>query len=247
MYYLRRIQIEFSKFRKNIYKFYIKKLLGKKNGIEFGGPTALFSDKNFNFQIYNYLKLDGANLFNENYFQQPKNEKFEYGNSTGKQFEVDVSSYSSLQILKKKYGFILNSHLIEHLANPLNSLKLWHGVLEEDGYLISVVPDYRYSFDRKRPLTQLEHFIQDYQNKVSENDTTHVDEQLRLHDWELGGMDNFEELVKKNEETRVLHHHTFTKKTLIELLELANFTTIISFKIDKLNIVNIAKKINDCK
>ena len=63
--------------------------------------------------------------------------------------------------------------------------------MNESGYILTIMTDYRFCFDRQRPLTTIEHLKEDYNNDVGEDDTTHIEEQKRLHDWSLGGHKNF--------------------------------------------------------
>lgn len=214
-----------------------------KTGIEFGGPTELFSNPNYNMNIYPHVELDGANIFEDNHFQKIT-ENFYYGGKIGKQYNIDCVNEDQLSKLEKKYDFILTSHVIEHIANPIKSLHLWKKyVLRDGGFIVSVIPDYQYCFDRKRPLTSLDHLIEDYFSGVDEDDNTHIEEQKKLHDWTCGGHKDFYKLCDKNGATRVVHHHTFNINLVEEMFEYCGFEKILSFKHDDLNIVNLSKRV----
>jgi predicted SAM-dependent methyltransferase len=219
-------------------------LLNQKSGIEFGGPTELFSFLEHRMPIYYYTNLDGGNIFENNHFQRGFTDDYNYlPKKTGTQFNVDCTNEEDLKKINKKYDFILTSHVIEHIANPIKTIKLWSDLLlNESGYILSIMPDYRFCFDRKRPLTTIDHIKEDYNNNVSEDDTTHIEEQKQLHDWSLGGHKEFYMLCENNYQTRVVHHHTFTEETVKELLSESGFETLISFKSDDLNIVNLSVK-----
>ena len=47
----------------------IVETLRNKKGIEFGGPTGLFSVPEHNLHLYPHVNLDGGNILNNNYFQ----------------------------------------------------------------------------------------------------------------------------------------------------------------------------------
>jgi len=49
--------------------------------------------------------------------------------------------------------FVFSSHVIEHLVNPLQVLQNWWNCLAPGGAIVAVVPDARYSFDLRQPLT----------------------------------------------------------------------------------------------
>ena len=51
--------------------------------------------------------------------------------------------------------FIYSSHVFEHLPNPFKVLKKWHSKLKHDGWILAVIPDPRYTFDYRQPLTTL--------------------------------------------------------------------------------------------
>lgn len=49
--------------------------------------------------------------------------------------------------------FIFSSHVFEHLVNPLQVLQNWWRCLAPGGVIAAVVPDARYSFDLRQPVT----------------------------------------------------------------------------------------------
>lgn len=215
--------------------------LRDKSGIEFGGPTELFATPGYGMHLYPGVNLDGGNIIKNNYFQSNLSSNFFYGDKLGRQYDIDCTNEDQLKKLKK-YDFIVTSHAIEHFANPIHTLKMWEQhVLKPGGYILSVVPDYRYCFDRKRPLTTIDHLIADYIEDVGEGDKTHIEEQKKLHDWSYGGHHQFYELCEINHLTRVVHHHTFTIELVEELFAYCGFKTVVSYKQDELNIVNLSK------
>jgi hypothetical protein len=215
--------------------------LKDKSGIEFGGPTELFSNPQYGMHLYPHVHLDGGNIIKNNYFQSNLGSNFLYGQKLGKQYDVDCTNEDQLKRLRK-YDFIVTSHAIEHFANPIKTLKLWEKyLLKENGYILSIVPDYQYCFDRKRPLTTMEHLIEDYNTDIGEDDTTHIQEQKDLHDWSYGGHHQFYELCEINHLTRVVHHHTFDIELVEEMFDYCGFKKVISYKQDELNIVNLSK------
>lgn len=224
------------------FELVIESLKGK-TGIEFGGPTELFSNPGYRMPLYQHVFLDGGNITSDNYFQSGFSSNFLYGTKLGKQFDVDCTNEMHLRKLKK-YDFIVTSHAIEHFANPIKTLKSWEKyVLNPGGYILSIIPDREFCFDRKRPLTKIEHLICDYVEDIGEDDKTHIEEQKELHDWSYGGHVNFYELCEINYLTRVVHHHTFDVKLVEDMFSYAGFENIISYKHDELNIVNLSKVI----
>ena len=59
--------------------------------------------------------------------------------------------------------FVIASHIIEHLANPLAMLVDIHRVLRDGGLLVLIVPDRHVTFDRSRQPTPLVHLVDEYE------------------------------------------------------------------------------------
>ena len=55
--------------------------------------------------------------------------------------------------------FVFSSHVFEHLVNPLQVLQNWWRCLTPGGVIAAVVPDARYSFDLRQPITGTDAFL----------------------------------------------------------------------------------------
>lgn len=82
--------------------------------------------------------------------------------------------------------FVIACHLLEHTHDPIRALLAWHRVLKPGGRVLCIVPDGRYTFDRGRPLTTLDHLLWDFANAGTETklllDLGHVAEcNLNMH------------------------------------------------------------------
>lgn len=219
------------------------KFLESKQGIEFGGPTELFYSAQHNMLLYPYVLLDGGNLFDSNPFQTNITNDYMYMDKVGRQLNIDCADINMVKAIPIKYDFIVTSHVIEHIANPIKAIKSWSDyILKPNGLILSIIPDYRYCFDRNRPLTTMEHILNDYKNNVGEDDITHIEEQKQLHDWTCGGHNDFYNLCDMNIKTRVVHHHTFTPETVEQLFMESGLNPIMTFKHDDLNIINLSVK-----
>ncbi|MFI5037024.1 MAG: methyltransferase domain-containing protein [Solirubrobacterales bacterium] len=118
------------------------------------------------------------------------------------------------------YDALLVSHVFEHLANPLGALGEWQRVVRPGGHLLLVVPHRDGTFDHRRPVTSLEHMREDADLGTGEDDLTHLEEVLALHDLERDpGAPNrevFEQRCRENPSTRAMHHHVFVSRTVLE-------------------------------
>jgi SAM-dependent methyltransferase len=111
--------------------------------------------------------------------------------------------------------------MLEHTANPIKAISEWLRVLKPNGTLVLVVPHRDGTFDHRRPITTLEHLIEDFERGTTEADLTHLPEILSLHDLPMdppaGTPEQFKERSERNLENRCLHHHVFDTRLAIEL------------------------------
>jgi SAM-dependent methyltransferase len=69
--------------------------------------------------------------------------------------------------------FMVASHVLEHLANPIGAIAELFRVLRPGGRAAIAVPDKRFTFDRPRALTPFEHLWRDYLGEVTANTDEH--------------------------------------------------------------------------
>ena len=85
---------------------------------------------------------------------------------------LDVDRLSGLA--DSSVDFVIASHVLEHLANPLAMLVDIHRVLRRGGLLVLLVPDRHKTFDRNRLPTPLSHLVDEYDRDVREVDDDHI-------------------------------------------------------------------------
>ena len=71
-------------------------------------------------------------------------------------------------------GYVASSHVLEHVANPVAALMEWYRVTTPGGHIYCVVPDRRFTWDRERRPTPVEHFFDDYARGTTPVDSTHI-------------------------------------------------------------------------
>ena len=227
------IEFYYMKIRKlgNLFQdrlLYINYVNGKK-GLEIGGPSFLFY---YSIPIYKYaLNIDGLNFANETLWEGKLTEGFNYkyySNKVGYQYIEDATNLSSIP--NENYDFVLSSHVLEHIANPLKAISEWARVLKHGGYLILVLPNKKNNFDHRRDTTIFKHLLEDYSNGTDEDDLTHLEEILTFHDLSLdlpaGDFESFKNRSLNNYQYRALHHHVFSLDLMSQVVEHFGFNTL---------------------
>jgi hypothetical protein len=104
---------------------------------------------------------------------------------------------------------------------------VWRAALRPGGHVLIVAPHGAATFDHRRPPTSVAHMLEDYERGTGEDDLTHLDETLRLHDRRrdptTADDDSWETDRRNNFETRLLHHHVFHGGNLAGLVDSAGF------------------------
>ncbi len=192
-----------------------------RSGLELGGPSSIFQPRGL-FPVYPLARaVDDCN-FRPDTVWEGKDAGSLRRQVPGRQFFAEATDLSAIPAAA--YDFVLSSHMLEHSANPLKALGEWQRVLKPDGLLLLVLPHKEGTFDHRRPVTPLQHLIQDFEQRRGEDDLTHLPEILQLHDLardpEAGDLESFRRRSQRNLENRCLHHHVFDTRSAVELVDL---------------------------
>lgn len=214
---------------KNKYHYYYK-LLYDKNGIEIGGPSAFFSQI---IDIYSIIKsLDGVNFSSSTIWEGKLNEGLSYkfgNNKIGYQYICDAVNMECIE--SSKYDFVLSCNNLEHIANPFKAISEMLRIIKKDGLIFLVLPNKNTNFDHKREITSFNHLQDDYEKNVTEEDISHLEEILALHDLSMdplaGDFGNFKNRSLKNYQNRCLHHHVFNMAILIKIFKYFNIKLLV--------------------
>jgi SAM-dependent methyltransferase len=200
----------------------VEKYLSGKSGLEIGGPSHVFET---NLPIYRHIQFLDNCVFSEVTHWEGARASgatfhFDRGKRTGNNFIAEGSTLES--IADGRYDFVLSSHNLEHMANPIKALNNWKRVLKPRGFLLLVLPDKHRTFDYRRPVTSLEHMRDDYARDMGEDDMTHVEEFVTLWDYKKFPIANsiaeHRERYRNNFQQRLLHHHVFDLKRATDLV-----------------------------
>lgn len=143
-----------------------------------------------------------------------------------------VDNGETLESIKdNSWDFVIANHMIEHCQNPIGTIENFLRVLKPGGLVYMGVPDKRYTFDRDRPLTSLDHLIQDYKEGPEWSKQSHFEEWVRL----------VEKSPEENMAVRMqalidmdysIHYHVWTAENFPELLQYAQNNLPFGFEVE---------------
>jgi len=152
-----------------------QRYLGDLEGIEIGGS----SQNDFGVDVINVDRY-GEGDAHYSFYKQAEIDAWGYGRP------VDVIARGhELPFADKSYDFVLASHVIEHIPDPIAALLEWDRVARR--YLFLVVPHRDRTFDRDRPLTPLDELIERHESGFSSDEDKH---------WSVWNAESFRELCE---------------------------------------------------
>jgi len=207
-----------------------------RQGIEIAGPTPTFAADG-PLPVYSIL----GSL--ENYGFEAAEGTFEFAGRTG---PSHVCETQALPRLDASCDFVLSSHVLEHIANPLRVLGEWHRVLRTDGALLLLLPHHARTFDHRRPVTSWDHLLADFRQQTREDDRTHIPEAIRLTDirhWTFKTWPNWQGSFENNIMHRCVHHHVFDLDLARRAVEFSGFQVKAAELVFPFHIVLLASKL----
>jgi SAM-dependent methyltransferase len=120
---------------------------------------------------------------------------------------VDVIDDGELlgTIPEESQDFIIANHFLEHCEDPIRTIETHLGKLKPGGVLFYAVPDKRYTFDHRRPLTPLDHIVADHEQGPERSRREHYEEWSRL-------------VSPKLEDSYSIHMHVWTQAEFLEMI-----------------------------
>ncbi|HRJ46989.1 MAG TPA: methyltransferase domain-containing protein [Opitutaceae bacterium] len=217
-------------------------------GLEIGGPSRVFMDGKILPVYAAAVRVDNVNFASQTAWEAGLREDgdfvFHPAKPPGRQFLREATALHG--IADAGYDFLLSSHCLEHVANPLAALREWHRVVRPGGHLVLILPDPVHTFDHRRPVTTLAHLQEDFARGTGEDDLTHLDEILTLHDlrrdpW-AGSAAAFAGRSRHNAENRCLHHHVFDGALQRAVLEACGWTVTATERVRPLHLLALARR-----
>lgn len=132
---------------------------------------------------------------------------------------ADLDTDRLAAITDASQDYVIASHVLEHLAEPLGQLADIHRVLRPGGVVLILLPDRRHTFDRDRPPTALAHLVDEHRRGVVTVGDEHIEEFLRA----TGGWDDgWDEAARREafdlHRRRSIHVHTWAQQEFPEVL-----------------------------
>jgi SAM-dependent methyltransferase len=124
-------------------------------------------------------------------------------------------------ISNSTYDFLVASHVVEHMRNPLLALSNWLRVLKAGGIMYVAVPDMRLTFDRDRSLTPFSHLLLDFLKPSLERDFEHF-LQFAISVDKVGTAASVSRANRLVEINYSIHFHTFVAGSVSKCLSWLN-------------------------
>jgi SAM-dependent methyltransferase len=109
--------------------------------------------------------------------------------------------------------FIVANHFLEHCEDPIRTIGTHLGKLRPGGVLFYAVPDKRYTFDHRRPVTPLEHMIEDHEQGPERSRSDHYAEWIRMVKDEPP-----QRAAELEREAYSIHMHVWTQAEFLRLV-----------------------------
>jgi predicted SAM-dependent methyltransferase len=121
------------------------------------------------------------------------------------------------KIADNSLDFIIANHVIEHLINPIETIKIFNSKLLVGGLIFLAIPDKRFTFDKSRNLTSFSHLKSIYQKGFDDQIDKHYIECAKTYP----KLTN-QEVKRKAKELKLsnqsIHYHTFQKENFLQIV-----------------------------
>lgn len=116
--------------------------------------------------------------------------------------------------------FVVANHFLEHCEDPIGTIATHLGKLRPGGVLFYAVPDKRYTFDFRRPVTPLEHMVADHEQGPERSRRQHYDEWAEQVVFEEGESEDERQARARRLEAEgySIHMHVWTQAEFLALI-----------------------------
>jgi SAM-dependent methyltransferase len=128
-----------------------------------------------------------------------------------------VSDLESMRgIEPESQDFIVANHVLEHVEDPLKALRAIARVLRPNGIAYLALPDKRWTFDKQREVTTIEHLLRDHRLGPDWSLPGHYDEWVRVVDG-LSGDPHAQKVAVMLDQRANIHFHVWDFAAMMEL------------------------------
>jgi len=135
--------------------------------------------------------------------------------------DVDIiGNGETLEVVQSEsQDFVIGNHFIEHTENPVATIKNMLRVVRPGGKIFMAIPDKRFTFDEKREITPVSHFIKDYEEGPKWSEHGHYFDFVKHTDHGIGKSDvEIEEVIKNlKEKNWSIHYHVWDHQAMIDM------------------------------
>jgi len=210
-------------------KTVMKAVANKKVGLEIGGPSRPCERTDL-YRIA--AKTDLVN-FSEKTLWGTFQDGSIFNYTGGGQGTVRITDGLTLfGIADSSYDFVLGSHYLEHLIDPLSALLSMHRVTKPGGTIMLVLPRKEACFDHLRGQSRMEEILFRYIHKAQSDDLRYVN----LNSWIFGNdlsrdraAGSFHQLLARSirfEDNRSIHTMVYDLKLLEQLGKLLSLEVV---------------------
>jgi SAM-dependent methyltransferase len=114
--------------------------------------------------------------------------------------------------------FVIASHVLEHLAEPIGFMAEIHRVLRAGGVTLILLPDRRRTEDRFRPPTPLDHLVAEHRAGVNEVSDAHLIEFLKDRGKRVKGTSQDRQRTLDTWRKQSIHVHCWDAQEFLEVL-----------------------------
>jgi SAM-dependent methyltransferase len=113
--------------------------------------------------------------------------------------------------------FVIANHFLEHTQDPIGTVRRFLTVLRPGGVLYLTVPDKRFTFDKDRPFTAVEHLVRDHEEGPAWSYRDHCYEFSRfVHKFEGPELERHVDAIIRDAYS--IHFHVWTHDTFHDFL-----------------------------
>lgn len=148
----------------------------------------------------------------------------------GEKLPVDVVAYGeNLPFEDESYDYVISSHVIEHIFDPIAAMKEWARVIKTGGYIFTIAPIKELVPGEERPITTLQELIDRHEGRLKpENVKMSENEHWEVQPGDLPP--KYVHEILNNHETG--HFTVFDLALFIEMCNYINLLVVKKLPID---------------